>query len=86
VRADFARAGREAEFDALRLHLSYGAGTPPTYAQVAERLGLTEDDVRTRIHRARQQYREAVLEVLRASTGNEEEAREELRDLLAALS
>jgi len=86
VRADFARAGREAEFDALRLHLSYGAGTPPTYAQVADRLGLTEDDVRTRIHRARQQYREAVLDVLRASTGNEEEAREELRDLLAALS
>lgn len=85
VRGEFARAGREAEFEMLRLHLSYGAGTPPTYVQVGERLGLSEDDVRTRIHRARRRYREAVLEVLRASTETEEEAREELRDLLAAL-
>jgi len=86
VRAEFARAGRDAEFDALRLHLSYGAGTPPSYLEIAGRLGLSEDDVRTRIHRVRQRYREAVLEVLRASTETEEEAREELRDLLAALS
>lgn len=85
VRSEFAREGREAEFEALRLHLSYGAGTPPSYLHVAGRLGLSEDDVRTRIHRTRQRYREAVLEVLRASTETEEEAREELRDLLAAL-
>jgi hypothetical protein len=86
VRAEFARAGRDEEFDALRLHVSYGAGTPPSYLEIAGRLGLSEDDIRTRIHRARQRYREAVLEVLRASTETEEEAREELRDLLAALS
>jgi RNA polymerase sigma-70 factor (ECF subfamily) len=86
VRSEFARAGRDAEFDALRLHLSYGTGNPPSYREIADRLGLTEDDVRTRIHRARQRYREAVLETLRASTETEEEAREELRDLLAALS
>jgi RNA polymerase sigma-70 factor (ECF subfamily) len=86
VRAEFAREGKVAEFEALRLHLSYGAGTPPTYLEVAGRLGLSENDVRTLIHRTRQRYREAVLDVLRASTGSEEEAREELRDLWTALS
>lgn len=86
VRAQFAREGRTAEFEALRLHLSYGAGAAPTYLEVAERLGVGENEVRTLIHRTRQRYREAVLSVLRASTESEDEAREELRDLLAALS
>jgi RNA polymerase sigma-70 factor (ECF subfamily) len=86
VRDEFARDGRGAEFEALRLHLSYGAGTPPTYLEVAERLGLGENDVRTLIHRTRRRYREAVLDVLRDSAESEAEAQEELRELLAALS
>jgi RNA polymerase sigma factor (sigma-70 family) len=86
IRAEFDREGRTAQFDALRLHLSYEAGTPPTYQEVAERLSVTENDVRTLIHRTRQRYREAVLDVLRESTDSETEAQEELRDLLMSLS
>ncbi len=74
------------EFDALRLHLSYGAEKPPSYQEVAERLGVSENDVRNRIHRIRARYKDAILDVIRGYTGSEAEAAEELRELLGAFS
>ncbi len=84
VRAEFAASGREGEFEALRLHLSLGAGPAPSYADLARRLGVSEQDVANRIHRARARVREAVLGVIRSYSGTEEDAQEELRDLLSA--
>lgn len=86
LRDAFAEEGRREEFEALRLHLSYGAETPPSYADVAARLGMSEGDVRNRVHRARGRYRESILQVIRDYTGSEAEAQEELRDLLSAFS
>lgn len=84
LRTSFRGSGREEEFEALRLHLSAGGDTPPSYADLARRLGISEQDVANRVHRARGAYREAILEVIRAYSETEEDAREELRDLLTA--
>ena len=53
---------------------------------MAARLGVSECDVRNRLHRARALYKEAILDVIRAYTDSEAEAAEELRDLLGAFS
>ncbi len=84
LKEDFAKAGRSPEFEALRLHLSAGAGTPPSYADLAARLGLSEQDVANRIHRARAAYRDQILQVVQAYSETPEDAREELRDLFTA--
>ncbi len=86
LRDEFASSGRLEEFEAFRLHLSYAAAEAPSYADVGRRLGITEDEVRTRIHRARGRYREAILEVVRSYTESEEDARDELRELFAAFA
>ena len=86
LRQAFEGEGRREEFDALRLHLSYGAEKPPSYQEVAERLGVSENDVRNRIHRTRARYKEAILGIIRSYTESEREAAEELRELLGAFS
>lgn len=86
VRDEFASSGRAVEFEALRLHLSYTGPQAPSYADVARTLGVSEGDVRNRIHRTRARYREAILEVIRSYTESEESAREELRDLFTAFA
>jgi len=83
LRTEYAGSGRTREFEAFCRHLSY-AGDLPTYAELARSLGVSESDVRNRLHAARGRYAEAILAVLRASTRTETEAEEELRDLFAA--
>lgn len=86
LRADFDAQGRAAEFDALRLHLTEGTRGAPSGVELARTLGVSEGDARKRVHRARAEYREAILRVIRSYTETEEDAREELADLLGAFS
>lgn len=85
VRAEYGASGRGREFEAFCRHLSY-SGELPTYAELAIALGVTESDVRNRLHAARSRYAEAIRDVLRAATSTEAEAEEELRDLFAAFT
>ncbi|HVR86208.1 MAG TPA: sigma factor-like helix-turn-helix DNA-binding protein [Planctomycetota bacterium] len=86
VTREFSESDRAEEFEALRLHLSFTAREAPSYAEVAEKLGISEGDVRNRIHRTRARYKEAILEVIRSYTETDEDAREELQDLMAAFT
>lgn len=86
LRASFEASGRKEEFDALRLHLAIGGEKPPSYADLAARLGVSEQDVANRVHRARGAYREVILTIIHAYSETEEDARDELRDLLSAFS
>lgn len=86
LKAAYEGEGRREEFDAFRLHLSYAAEKAPSYQEVAGRLGISESDVRNRLHRARGRYRDTILEVIRAYTETPEEAQDELRELLSAFS
>ncbi len=53
-----------------------------TYAQLGEQFGLTASQVTNYLASVRRQFRSLVLDVLRASTGNEEEFRLEVARLL----
>jgi RNA polymerase sigma factor (sigma-70 family) len=81
VKREFAASGRADEFEALRLHLSFTATAAPSYAEVATTLGISEGDVRNRIHRTRARYKEAILDVIRSYTETDE-----LRDLMSAFA
>ena len=86
LRKEYETAGRLEEFEWIRLHLQYGASAGSRYSDLASKLGLSESDVRNRIHRARVRLREATLDVIRAYTQSEADTEEELRDLLGAFS
>ncbi len=86
LRAEYQSSGRSDEFEALRRFLSASGDRAPSYASVAASLGVSENDVKNRVYRARQRFRDAILREIRASTETAEEAEEELRDLFAALS
>jgi len=86
LKADFATRGRAAEFDALRFHLTEGTRGAPSGAELAATLGVSETEARKRVHRARAEYREAILGVIRAYTETDDDAREELAELLGAFS
>lgn len=87
LRTEYEAGGRGTEFNAIRQSLAYGASADsPSYAQLAKHLGLSESDVRNRIHRARVRLREAVLAVIRSYTDGDAGVQEELQDLLAAFS
>jgi len=86
LRKEYEAAGRLAEFESIRLHLQYGASAGARYTDLAAKLGISESDIRNRIHRARVRLREATLDVIRTYTQSESETEEELRDLLGAFS
>lgn len=85
LRAEYAEAGKAREFEAFVRNLSY-AEAAASYAELSKTLGVSESDVRNRLHAARGRYAAAILKVLRASTRTESEAEEELRDLFAAFA
>jgi len=86
LRAEYSGSGKAGEFEALVKYLSVEAERPPSYAEVARMLGVSENEVKNRIFRARRRYRDAILREIRCSTETGEEAEEELRDLFDALS
>jgi RNA polymerase sigma-70 factor (ECF subfamily) len=86
LKAAFDSDGRAAEFGALRLHLTEGTKGAPSGAELAKTLGVSEGEARKRVHHARTEYREAILDVIRSYTETEEDAREELAELLGAFS
>ncbi|HWN41405.1 MAG TPA: hypothetical protein VNW71_04255, partial [Thermoanaerobaculia bacterium] len=54
----------------------------PTYARLAEELGITAVQVTNDLAAARRDFRRLVLDELRALTGSEAEFRAEARDIL----
>lgn len=86
VEASFKSSGREAEFAAYRLHLTSTHPEGASYEELGRTLGISVEDVRNRIRAARARYRDAILDVIRSTTETEDEAREELRELLTAFS
>jgi RNA polymerase sigma-70 factor (ECF subfamily) len=86
LRAHYESEGRREEYELFRDHLGADADAQVSYEDLARRLGLTESDVRNRLHAARHRIAAAIRDVVRSYTDTEEDAREELRDLLSAFS
>jgi RNA polymerase sigma factor (sigma-70 family) len=71
-------------FDALREYIT--AGQPGTLKEVAQKLDLTEANVKVIIHRSRRRYRDLLKEVVARTVERKDEVDDELKELFAALS
>ena len=84
LRDEFDQAGKQKEFNCLKVYLTGEAGTP-SYQQAAAELATTEGAVKVAVHRLRRRYRDLVREAIAQTVAGPEDVDEELRHLLTAL-
>jgi len=84
--ADYKREAKEQLFKELRIFIAGGAKPPPTYAELTDRLGITESTLRSHVTRLRARYREALRSEVRRTVDSEKQVDEELRELLRVLT
>jgi RNA polymerase sigma-70 factor (ECF subfamily) len=82
--AEFAQAGKAAEFDCLKRCLAADRGQIP-YGELAAELGSSEGAARVAVHRLRKRFRQLFRETIAATVAEGEEVDEELRHLVAVL-
>ncbi len=85
LRAEFAAAGRAAEFETLWVFL-HRDGTTASYAEAAERMGMSDGALRMAVHRMRRRYRKLLRAEVIETVSTPEQADDEIRFLLATLS
>jgi RNA polymerase sigma-70 factor (ECF subfamily) len=86
VAATYQAEGKENVFQELRTFLTLGAAPPPTYAELAVRLGIAESTLRSHVARLRSRYREVLRAEVRRTVNTEAEVDGELRELLRVLT
>jgi RNA polymerase sigma factor (sigma-70 family) len=84
--ADYKGESKEKLFNELRIFLASGADPPPTYCELAVRLGMTESTLRSHVTRLRARYREALRAEVRRTVETEAQVNEELHELLRVLT
>jgi RNA polymerase sigma factor (sigma-70 family) len=84
--ADYKREGKEQLFKELRVFVAGGADPPPTYAELADRLGMAESTLRSHVTRLRARYREGLRAEVRRTVDTETQVDEELHELLHVLT
>ncbi|MEK7685479.1 MAG: sigma-70 family RNA polymerase sigma factor [Verrucomicrobiota bacterium] len=84
LRAEFLAAGNSETYEVLQA-FEPGDQSPLSYAEAAERLGVSESAVKSMIHRLRQRHRELVREEIARTVPTVAEIDEELRHLVAVL-
>jgi RNA polymerase sigma-70 factor (ECF subfamily) len=83
LRVEFAAAGKEAQFEALKPFLT-DDGKSDSQAEVGARCGMSEGAIKVTIHRLRRRYRELLREEIAQTVASPEEIDEEMRHLFAA--
>jgi RNA polymerase sigma-70 factor (ECF subfamily) len=84
LRDEFDQAGKQKQFNYLKVYLTGEAGKP-SYQEAAAELGMTEGAVKVAVHRLRRRYRDSVREEIAQTVAGLEDVDEELRHLFAAL-
>ncbi|HXO93765.1 MAG TPA: sigma-70 family RNA polymerase sigma factor [Candidatus Acidoferrum sp.] len=84
--ADYKREAKDQLFKELRTFIAGGAEPPPTYAELTNRLGITESTLRSHVTRLRARYREALRAEVRRTVDTEAQVDQELRELLHVLT
>ncbi len=82
---DYADDGKERLFQGLKSTLTESRSDIP-YAEIAQKLGMSEGSIRVAVHRLRQRYREILRMEIANTVSTPEEVNEELRNLFAALN
>src|SRR6185295_13692541 len=85
LREEYAADGKAKLFETLKATLT-GASRSAPYAELGERLGLSEGAVKVAVHRLRQRYRELLRAEIAETVASEAEVDEEIRHLFAALA
>jgi RNA polymerase sigma factor (sigma-70 family) len=86
VSVDYKVEGKEQLFNELRMFIAGGAEPLPTYAELADRLGITESTLRSHVTRLRARYREALRSEVRRTVDSEKQVDQELHELLHVLT
>ena len=81
--AEYAERGRQELFASLRSYLEVDGG--PAYQESAEALGMTEGAVKVAVYRMRGRFREMLVQEVRHTLVDPDEAADEIGQLLAAL-
>jgi RNA polymerase sigma factor (sigma-70 family) len=84
--ANYKDEGKEQLFNELRIFVAGDADPLPTYAQLANRLEITESTLRSHVTRLRARYREALRAQVRRTVNTETQVDEELHELLHVLT
>ncbi len=84
LKQEFADAGRAAHFEALRRFFQPD-DEPPSHEEVARDLGVTKDNLKVMLHRARRRFAELVRAEIRDVVASDAEVEEELASLFRAL-
>jgi RNA polymerase sigma-70 factor (ECF subfamily) len=84
--ADYKGEAKEKLFNELRIFLTSGAEPPPTYGELAVRLGIAASTLRSDVTRLRARYREALRAEVRRTVDTEAQVDEELHELLRVLT
>jgi DNA-directed RNA polymerase specialized sigma24 family protein len=85
LKADMNQAGKEAQFQSLKVFLTTGGDTAD-YAGAAQKLGIAPNSVPVLVHRLRQRYRELVRAELAQTVATPSDLDEEMRHLFAVLN
>jgi len=83
--AEYKGESKEKLFNELRIFVAGGADPLPTYAELADRLGITQSTLRSHVTRLRARYREALRTEVRRTVDIETQVEEELHELLHLL-
>jgi RNA polymerase sigma-70 factor (ECF subfamily) len=83
--AEYVGEAKEKLFNELRIFVAGGTDPPPSYSELAVRLGMTESTIRSHVTRLRARYREALRAEVRRTVDTETEVDEELHELFCAL-
>ena len=86
ISKDYKSESKEKLFNELKIFLGGGADPPPTYAELAVRLGMAEPTLRSHVTRLRARYREALRAEVRRTVDTEAQVDEELHELLRILT
>jgi RNA polymerase sigma-70 factor (ECF subfamily) len=85
LRGEYERDGKAALFEALRFSLM-GERSAVPYADLADKLNMSEGAVKVAVHRLRQRYRQVLRELVAGTVSSPEEVEEEMRYLLRAVA
>jgi RNA polymerase sigma factor (sigma-70 family) len=83
--ADYKGESKEKLFNELRIFLAGGADPLPSYAELSDRLGMTQSTLRSHVTRLRARYREALRTEVRRTVDTEAQVEEEFHELLHLL-
>jgi len=85
LRHEYECTGKAALFETLRFSLM-GERSAMRYAELAERLNLSEGAVKVAVYRLRQRYRQVLRELVAGTVSSPEEVEDEMRYLLRAVA